>query len=164
MTAYCRVEMYDLELFEVLEHAFVKRIDEATGETLVTMFSSHASWAQNMIEQCLVLKRQPRRVYTFFKKYNEEFYEHMTVNLIRNIGEINLKGVFLVLAQGNMAHLKRRSNIRLMRQFAVKGVATLKDEEASIDNKETFDLLCVKYYEYAGKYCLNLPDKEELDR
>jgi len=58
---------------------------------------------------------QPRRVYNYFKKYNEIFYEHMIVNLIRNSNEINLKGVFLVLAHGNMAHLKRRSNIRYMR-------------------------------------------------
>jgi hypothetical protein len=50
MTAYCRVAIFDVELFEVLEHAFVKKIDHATGETLVTMFTSHASWAQNMIE------------------------------------------------------------------------------------------------------------------
>lgn len=54
-------------------------------------------------------------MYNYFKKYNEEFFEHMAVNLQRNIGDINLKGVFLVLAHGNMAHLKRRSNARLMR-------------------------------------------------
>ena len=45
MTAFCRVKLFDPELFEVLEHCFTKRIDEATGETLVTMFVSHASWA-----------------------------------------------------------------------------------------------------------------------
>lgn len=79
------------------------------------MFTSHAVWAQSVIEECLVKKKQPRRVYNTFKQYNEEFYEHMVVNLIRNIGDINLKGVLLVLAHGNMAHLKRRANMRLMR-------------------------------------------------
>jgi hypothetical protein len=61
-----------------------------------------------MVEICLIQKSQPRKVYKHFKNYNEEFYEHMAVNLIRNINEINLKGIFLVLAHGNMAHLKKR--------------------------------------------------------
>lgn len=56
-----------MELFEVLESVFIKRIEEAEGETLVTMFTTHASWAQNMIEECLVKKIQPRRVYNTFK-------------------------------------------------------------------------------------------------
>lgn len=117
MTAFCRVKLFEqhFDLFELLERHFVKHIDNASGETLVTMFTSHASWAQHMIEQCLVLKRQPRRVYNYFKRYNEEFYEHLVVNLIRNMTDINLKGVFLVLANGNMAHLKRRANVRYMR-------------------------------------------------
>jgi hypothetical protein len=50
MTAYCRVGIFDFELFEILENVFIKNIDKASGETLVTMFTSHASWAQNMIE------------------------------------------------------------------------------------------------------------------
>ena len=81
-----------------------------------------------MISQCLVEKKQPRRVYNYFKKYNEEFYMHLATNLEQKISEINLKGVFLVLAHGNMAHLKRRTNIRLMRAFAVRGVEVLKGE------------------------------------
>jgi hypothetical protein len=56
------------------------------------------------------------------------------VNLQRNISEINLKGIFLVLAQGNVAHLKRRNNVRLLRQFAIRGIDTLKDERDSIND------------------------------
>ncbi len=115
MTAYCRVSIFDVDLLQTLEQVFVKKIDEANGETLVTMFTSHASWAQDMIEQCLIKKIQKRKTYNAFRAYNEEFYEHLAVNLNRNISEINLKGVFLVLANGNMAHLKKRNNIRLMR-------------------------------------------------
>lgn len=115
MTAYCRVGIFDLELFEVLEMAFIKRIDEASGESCVTMFTSHANWCVDMVEQCLVQKSQPRKVYNHFKQYNEEFYEHLTVNLIRNLSDINLKGIFLVLSHGSLSHLKKRSNMRLMR-------------------------------------------------
>ena len=129
MTAFSRLKLFEVDLFELLERHFVRNIDQASGETLVTMFASHAAWAQDMIAQCLVHKKQPRRVYNYFKRYNEELYEHLAVNLIRNLSDINLKGVFLVLAHGNMAHLKRRSNVRLMRQFAVKGVETLAAEK-----------------------------------
>lgn len=88
----------------------------------------------------------------------------MIVNLIRNISEINLKGVFLVLAHGNMAHLKKRTNIRYMRQFAVKGIKTLKEEKNSIGDEGTFDMLCSKYYEYSVRYCLNKQDRIELEQ
>ena len=110
-------------------------------------------------------KKQPRRVYNYFKRYNEELYEHLVVNLVRNLSDINLKGVFLVLAHGNMAHLKRRSNVRLMRQFAVKGVETLAAEKEAVDTApEAFDNLCAKYYEYSVRYCLNSQDRQELNK
>lgn len=56
MTAYSRVEMWDLEFFEVLEKVFIDKIEEATGESIVTMFVSHSNWAAHMIDQCLVKK------------------------------------------------------------------------------------------------------------
>ena len=84
------------------------------------------------------------------------------MNLQRNISEINLKGIFLVLAQGNVAHLKRRNNVRLLRQFAIRGIDTLIDERDSINDQETFDMVCAKYYEYSYRYCLNTQDREEM--
>ena len=128
MTAYCRVKIFDLDLLQTLEEVFLQKIEKAEGETLVTMFNSHANWAQNMIEECLIKKTQKRAAYNAFKKYNEEFYNKIAVNLARNIEEINLKGVILVLAHGNMAHLKKRENIRIMRSFAVKGINNIKSE------------------------------------
>ncbi len=50
MTAFCRVQLFDFELMEHLERTFVRHIDLASGETLVTMFTSHAAWAAHMIE------------------------------------------------------------------------------------------------------------------
>lgn len=49
-----------------------------------------------------------------------------------------------------------------MRVFAVDGVKTLAEEKTSIDEQKTFDLMCVKYYEFSLKYCLNLADKQEV--
>lgn len=164
MTAFCRVGFFeDQELFEVLEQVFLARIEEASGETLVTIFTAHASWAQSMIEQCLVQKAHPKRVYEDFKRYNEEFYMHLATNLVLKISEINLKGILLVLAHGNMAHLKKRTNIRIMRQFAVKGIAALEEERHSLGDESVFEQLCVKYYDYALKYCLNKEDRDQLE-
>jgi hypothetical protein len=52
----------------------------------------------------------------------------MAEQLIMKIGDINLKGIFLVLAHGNMAHLKKRTNMRLMHSFSLKGIKNLKEE------------------------------------
>lgn len=41
-------------------------------------------------------------------------------------------------------------------------MATLKDEKTAVADQKTFDLLCVKYYEFSLKYCLNVADKNEL--
>jgi hypothetical protein len=71
-------------------------------------------------------------VFKTFQKYNETFYEKIAVNLIRNADEINLKGTLLALVHGNVAHLKKRENIRLMGQFAVKGVSAIKREKESL--------------------------------
>lgn len=84
---------------------------------------------------------------------------HIAVNLLRNLNEINLKGLFLVLAHGNMAHLKKRDNVRLMRQVAVKGVQTILDEKRAINDENTFEMVCAKYYEYSIRYCLNQQDR-----
>jgi hypothetical protein len=52
MTAFCKVKFFEnnLDLFELLERSFVKYIDNASGETLVTMYTSHAAWGQYMID------------------------------------------------------------------------------------------------------------------
>ena len=117
MTAFCRVKLFEqhFDLFELLERHFVKHIDNASGETLVTMFTSHASWEQHIIEPRLALRRQPRKAYNYLKRLNEEFYEHLGVNLIRNMSDINLKGVFLWLPHGSKAHLQPRANVSYMR-------------------------------------------------
>ncbi len=112
----------EVDLFESLESQFVAHIDDADGPTTVTMFCAHAAWAAHQIDECLIKKKQPAKVFKNFKKYNSEFYEKIVVNLNRNAQEINLKGTLLALVNGNVAHLKRRDNMRLMNEFALKGV------------------------------------------
>ena len=133
LTAYARANMFEeIDLFESLEAQFIDRIDEADGPTIVTMFCAHAAWAAHQIDECLIKKKQPPRVFKIFKKYNAAFYEKIVVNLIRNSKEINLKGVLLALVHGNVAHLKRRESMRLMHKFAVRGVEALARERVSL--------------------------------
>ena len=115
MNAFCKGNMMnEVDLFETLESQFVRHIDLADGPTIVTMLCAHAMWVAHQIDECLIKKKQPARVFKIFKKYNSAFYEKLVVNLIRNAQEINLKGTLLALVHGNVAHLKRRDNLRLM--------------------------------------------------
>lgn len=45
--------------------------------------------------------------------------------------------------------------MRLMKEFAIKGIETLKNERETIDDEHSFDVVCASYYNYAVKYCLN---------
>ena len=155
MTAYCRIGLFDIDLFYALETSFTRKIEQADGQTLVTMFVAHSIWGAQVVQDCLVEKNQKRRVYTYFKKYNEEFYDLLILNLLRCFEEINLKGIFMVLAHGNKAHLKKRSNIRKVLELAVRGITNLREEKSRVNNEEVFNLLCIKYFEISNAYCLN---------
>jgi hypothetical protein len=82
------------------------------------------------------------------------------VNLNRNAHEINLKGTLLALVNGNVAHLKRRDSMRLMNEFALKGVQAIRREQNSMG--ANFDQICVKYFDIAKRYCLNSADYSKL--
>ena len=56
MVAFSKVGIFDFDLYEALENSFVKQIDLANGETLVTFFNSHAALSYHTIEECLVKK------------------------------------------------------------------------------------------------------------
>ena len=124
------------------------------------MYCAHSSWVNGMVDECLVKKEQDKIVIKTFLKYNEAFLEKIIVNLIRNSDEINLKGIMLVLVHGNLAHVKRNSNMRLMAQFAFRGVQALDRERESIG--DNYDQVCVKYFEIARRYCLNNVELDKL--
>jgi hypothetical protein len=84
----------------------------------------------------------------------------MSTSLTRQVHEMNLKGVLLVLVNGNVAHLKTRDNIRALFVFAVSGVEILARERNSIGGD--FDQMAVKYFDIAKRYCLNGNDYQKL--
>ena len=76
MTAYCRGNMFkEVELLESLQASFLTKIDEANGQTLVTMLNAHAAWATHIIDETLIKKKQKRGVYKTFKKYSDSVFE-----------------------------------------------------------------------------------------
>ena len=41
--------------------------------------------------------------------------------------ECNLKGIMTILKTGSICHLKKRTNLRLMREVALKGIMILRE-------------------------------------
>ena len=52
MTSFCRLELYDRELFYLLQNNFYAGIKEGNvnSQTLITMFIAHQSWSQYMAD------------------------------------------------------------------------------------------------------------------
>ena len=50
MAGFCRIELFDLEFFTIIEKIFVNKIEGASGETLVTIFTAHSAWAMHIID------------------------------------------------------------------------------------------------------------------
>jgi hypothetical protein len=114
------------------------------------MLTAHGSWANHMINECTVEKKQTKRTFKIFTKYHHAFMEKIIVNLVRNSHEINLKGTVLALHSGNIAKLKLRHNMRLMHTFAIKGVEALARERISLGGG--FEHMTVRYYDIASRY------------
>ena len=69
-----------------------------------------------------------------------------------------------VISYGNYANIHKRDNIRLLRDLAIKGVILLREEQLSVKDTQTFEMLMMKYYEYSLKFCLNQRDQNALDK
>jgi hypothetical protein len=77
---------------------------------------------------------------------------------MNRVEDINIKGVFLVLAHGNMTHLKKRDNMRLMHKFSLKALESLSNDLKRLSKygEDYQQRILMNYYQYAAKYCLNV--------
>ena len=75
MTAYCKLEMYDRELFYMLENNFYSRMkqDRVNSTTLITMFLAHQNWSQYMADS----KSQHPQRFSDFKDYSIVFQNQL---------------------------------------------------------------------------------------
>ena len=67
----------------------------------------------------------------------------------------------LVIVNCQVIHLKRRDNMRLLRQFACKGIDSLVRERDSLG--KSFEHTVVKYFDIAKEYCLIKAELEEFE-
>lgn len=152
--AFTDAKMFrEIELLESLQAAFLSKIDEASGEDLVAILIAHHKWGTFIVEQTIEKRKQRRRVYTVFKKYSDEVFERLGKALINSANQINVKGIFYVLIHGKGPYLKKRSNMRLMMEFGLKGLNALVRERNSMG--KDFETFVVHYYQLLTKYCHN---------
>ena len=158
--AFTDAKMFrEVELLESLQAAFLSRIDEASGEDLVAILIAHQKWGTFIVEETIEKRNQRRRVYTVFKKYSDEVFERLGRALINSADQINVKGIFYCLIHGKGPYLKKRSNMRLMMEFGLKGLEALIRERESMG--KDFDTFVVHYYQLLTKYC---PNGQQLER
>ena len=102
-----------------------------------------------------------------YKKYNEEFMEQVLQALVTCAQtEMNLKAVISVLTNARIGHIKKRSNVRLLLAFALRGVDNLKSEMKSITKGgkrlREFENVMAKYFDLANYFCLKMEHREAL--
>jgi hypothetical protein len=115
-----------------------------------------------MYEEVVRDKKQKLRVFKVFRQYHDAFVEHLIINLIRNVDELNLKGVMLVMVNGNIKGMKRRSNSRLMHVFVSRGLNALKNERHSLGI--VYEKIACKYYDMAYRFSLKPSENRKLIR
>ena len=162
LLAFTKAKVFDVPLMETLEHVVVARKEEATADTLLMAMGAHAAWGRHVARAALQKKQVSKRGYSYFRKYNDEFIKEMVTYMTRCIGDLNLKGITLVLRYCGISQLKKRDNSRLVLSFAREGVSRLLDERSSIGDPDMFELLCAKYFDLAQKFCLNKTHRHEL--
>ena len=133
MAAFSRAEFFDdVALQESLISCFIDRLHEADGPTTVTLLNAHAAWCHHMIDTVLIQKKQPKRVYRVFIRYSDLVLAKVLKNLIQEAENINVRGAILMLINGRLWSHKKRDNLRMMKDFAVRAIETLVRERDSL--------------------------------
>jgi hypothetical protein len=76
--------------------------------------------------------------------------------------QINLKGLMTFLDSAASCHLKKRENIRLVRDVALKGILILKDTLDAMSDPYMINLMLVNYFETSLKFCISKGDQTNL--
>lgn len=122
----------------------------------MTLLNAHGAWCYHIIEQTLIQKKQPKRVYGVFIKYSDIMLSKVLKRLIEQADQINSTGAMLILINGKLWSHKKRDNYRMMKDFAVRAIETIVRERESMGDQ--FELFCVQYYSLAKVYCLKETD------
>lgn len=115
-----------------------------------------------MVDECLIKKVVPYSTFQEFWLYNDKFYEKCAKSLEKRAEDLDLNQTMTVLINGNVTHLKRHAQIRIMYEFMMKGVKTIKKERHYLGGR--YDLICWHYYKIGRRYCHGNPQKKKLDQ
>ena len=68
----------------------------------------------------------------------------------------------MMLINGKLWAHKRRDNLRMMKDFAVRAIESLVRERNSLGDQ--FEQYCVQYYDLTKTYCLKNEDLQQVQR
>lgn len=133
MTAYCRLNLYDNELFYSLESVFFDESKqqltptEITAKSLVTMYCAHQTWASFVMDQTLNINRD-RKGFKEFREYSAVFNQTTLAKLEELKSEMDLNSYFMVMSHTKIANLNSKHAARIVIQLAIDGLPLLKQQ------------------------------------
>lgn len=143
MFALQQASYFDLDTFLDLESRLLQSLSEGSGDGpspllpshLVLAFQAHSSWAEMLIQESKNDKKQKRRVYKMFEKYNVLLVRGVVEELTKSVKrkEISLKAALIILDSARYVHLQQRENLRVMRRFAIGCLGLLRQEVSTLE-------------------------------
>lgn len=67
-----------------------------------------------------------------FWRYNDQLYERCARILVDKWADLNTRQAMLVLMNGNVTHLKRHAQIRIMHKFMMNAISLLSKEQHKV--------------------------------
>jgi len=149
LSAFSQAELFDMDVFQELERSLVVEIEKIglqadsvsplTGPHLVMAFEAHSTWCEHLLKETLEDKKQKRRFAKHFSHYNNAFNKGVIEELTKRAHsqELNLKAILKVMHSARYAYLKKRENVRSMRQFAMASISSVVEEVAVMVEQES---------------------------
>ena len=120
---------------------------------MADLFNNHAHWASHMVEECVIKKnKHPASKFKDFQSYNDSFYAQCAVRLEQRANDLSLHDTMVLLLNGNITHLKRDAQIRIMFEFVLKGVKAV-ERERKKGFLDDFEARSWQYWQIARRYC-----------
>ena len=150
-SAFCNQMFHEEEILYGLEELLIANIGELDGIQVADLFNNHARWASHMVDVCLIKKEQPHAKFRQFWVYNDIFYEKCASVLESRLVDMDLHAQMTVMLNGNIIHMRRYRQTKIMFHFVVKGVTNIKKEQEFLGDR--LDITCWHYYRIGRRYC-----------
>ncbi|KRX09489.1 hypothetical protein PPERSA_12232 [Pseudocohnilembus persalinus] len=127
LVGFCKLKIIKTHLFEVLEYNFIKKLDEASPQSIQTYAFAHSSLCTQMLMNYYAANKKTykRRSLKNLKKYNHHFYEIVTLKAIQKIENFTVEQIISYLTSASRPLVKKKQICRDLIQFGIKGVPKL---------------------------------------